>query len=269
MALEFAYSLDGYASSAVKDMPLTATATYNASAGTNAPKKGDAVSFVGGTGSTAGFVIRTKSSDTKSIGIIEGFEFGGLGQGGSYAATSASGTNESQGAQLLGVQATAVGATGVVTLSAATNIAAGTVIYFGTALGSLTANTPYYVSSGAANGTSITVTALSAPETALSGVTTASSQTIAVYAALNPKFPFGVAKVRVESDSVYRIPVNQAGTIKTATQAHVGQSFQLVLDSAGDQTLNLNATANGTFKVVDVSKDGKTAYVIISSNASF
>jgi hypothetical protein len=80
------------------------------------------------------------------------------------------------------------------------------------------------------------------------------------------KFPNGVVKVRVESDSVYRIPVTSG---QTATNANLGVAYGISLSAAGDQTVDLTNTTNLAVKVVDRSADGKTVYVVVSSNSTF
>lgn len=80
MALEFAYTLDGTDAMEVKDFPLdtwaVAAAGYNAGIAANsaAPKKGDLVYLSGGKLRRA-----ADAAGQKPVGIIEGFEFVGLG----------------------------------------------------------------------------------------------------------------------------------------------------------------------------------------------
>lgn len=80
MSLEFAYSLDGSDAMEIKDFPLdtwaTAAAGYNQGITGNsaAPKKGDAVYLSGGKLRRA-----ADAANQKVIGIVEGFEFVGLG----------------------------------------------------------------------------------------------------------------------------------------------------------------------------------------------
>lgn len=80
------------------------------------------------------------------------------------------------------------------------------------------------------------------------------------------RYPNGVVKVRIESDSVYRIPLK---TGQTATNANVGVAYGLSLDAAGDQTVDITNVSNLAVKIVDISKDGKTAFVIVNSNNTF
>lgn len=189
MALEFAYSLDGSSVSNVKDFPLdaggTASSGYNTGisglTGTNPyfPKKGDLVYL------NAGLLRKSYNvASPKASGIIEGFEYTGIGQ-------AASATNPNN-----------------------------------------------YAAANASNTSSVTNTT---------------------------KYPNGIAKVRIESDSVYRIPVN-AGT---AGNANVGNSYNVVLDTTGDQKIDLTLSTNPVFKVVDYSPDGKTAFVMMNTNTTF
>lgn len=83
------------------------------------------------------------------------------------------------------------------------------------------------------------------------------------------RFPNGVAKIRIESDSVYRIPVYQTGAVTTATNAHLGGSYGLGLTAAGDQQVDLNNSTNLAVKIVDRSDDGKTVFAIVASNTTF
>lgn len=83
MAFTYAYSLGGGMSSII-DFPLDTTANYK-TAGTNAPTKGDAVFL------NAGLVRRTnQAAPYKVVGVLEGIEFKGLADGGTYAATNSS-----------------------------------------------------------------------------------------------------------------------------------------------------------------------------------
>lgn len=75
--------------------------------------------------------------------------------------------------------------------------------------------------------------------------------------------PNGVGKVRIDKSSVYRVPVAQTGAVQTATNAHLGTSYAIYLDAAGDQTVNLNVTTTPAVKVVDRSADGKTLFVTL------
>lgn len=78
------------------------------------------------------------------------------------------------------------------------------------------------------------------------------------------KYPNGVGKVRIDkSASVYRVPVNQAGATQTAANSHIGASFNIILDAAGDQKVDLNLTTVPTVKVIDRSPDGKAVFVTL------
>lgn len=85
-------------------------------------------------------------------------------------------------------------------------------------------------------------------------------QAEAVDVALNPN---GVGKVRMDKAAVYRVPVAQTGATQTATNAHLGGSFALFLDAAGDQRVDLNVTTTPAVKVIDRSSDGKTLFVVL------
>lgn len=78
------------------------------------------------------------------------------------------------------------------------------------------------------------------------------------------KNPNGVAKVTNDKPTaVFRVPVSQASGTITLTSAMIGSSYQIILDAAGDQTVNLNLTATPCVKILDFSKDGKTAFVTL------
>ena len=77
--------------------------------------------------------------------------------------------------------------------------------------------------------------------------------------------PNGVGKVRLYQDAVYRVPV-KAG--QTVANANVGASYGIFQDAAGDQTLDLTNTTNVIAKVLDYSKDGKTAFVLLATNTT-
>jgi hypothetical protein len=82
MAFQFAYALDGEASSIIKDFPLDTTANY----GTGGMLKGDLVIL------NAGLLRKATATTTSgtSLGVTEGKEFTGISQGGDYAATNSS-----------------------------------------------------------------------------------------------------------------------------------------------------------------------------------
>lgn len=76
------------------------------------------------------------------------------------------------------------------------------------------------------------------------------------------KNPNGIAKVRTDKTVVYKVPVQQTG-ITTATNAHIGQSYTIALDAAGDQTVDLDVQTTPCVKVLDRSLDGKFVYVTL------
>jgi hypothetical protein len=78
------------------------------------------------------------------------------------------------------------------------------------------------------------------------------------------RYPNGVAKVRTANNAVYRIPV-----VTTAGLANVGIAYGITVAATGDQSLDLTETTNTVVKVVDYSKDGKTAYVVPVTNPTF
>lgn len=79
MALEFAYALNSELTGVIKDFDV-------ATAGD--AKKGDLVRL----NATTGKVEQAAAAGVKGFGVVEGTEFLGLGQGGTYAATAASAT---------------------------------------------------------------------------------------------------------------------------------------------------------------------------------
>jgi hypothetical protein len=92
------------------------------------------------------------------------------------------------------------------------------------------------------------------------------------YAATNSSFtaeiidtaknPNGIGKVRIDKTAVYKVPVQQTG-ITTATNAHIGQSYTIALDAAGDQTVDLDVQTTPCVKVIDRTLDGKFVYVTL------
>ena len=89
MAFIFAYTLDGTAALALKDLPLDTAANYKTGAGTNDLKKGDVVF------QTAGLLRRNAITTGTAIGVADGGGFFGLiAAGQPYAAVNASQTAE-------------------------------------------------------------------------------------------------------------------------------------------------------------------------------
>lgn len=76
------------------------------------------------------------------------------------------------------------------------------------------------------------------------------------------KYPNGVVKVRVETDTVYRIPYTGGTPV-------IGTAYAIVLDAAGDQKLNVASVVNPLVKVVDVDTATTMAYVTMASNNTF
>lgn len=67
----------------------------------------------------------------------------------------------------------------------------------------------------------------------------------------------GIVKVRVDSESVYRIPVNTGATVV------VGTSYDIVLDAAGDQKIAATTT-NPQVKVIDTATKNGVAYAFVT-----
>lgn len=86
MAFVYAYNLPATGFGVVVDLPLETLTNYKNAVGTNGFTKGDAVTTV------AGLLKRSKDDATanKITGVLEGIEFLGLADGGTYAATNAS-----------------------------------------------------------------------------------------------------------------------------------------------------------------------------------
>jgi hypothetical protein len=81
------------------------------------------------------------------------------------------------------------------------------------------------------------------------------------------KYPNGLAKVRIETDSVYRAPV-KAG--QTVTNAMIGGSYNISIDAAtGDQSVDTSLSTNVVFKVVDTDTRNNKLFVIMASNNTF
>jgi hypothetical protein len=78
------------------------------------------------------------------------------------------------------------------------------------------------------------------------------------------KYPNGVVKVRVETDTVYRVPISG-----TASSVIAGTAYAIILDAAGDQKLNQASVVNPLLKVVDVDVPNAIAYVTMASNNTF
>ena len=76
------------------------------------------------------------------------------------------------------------------------------------------------------------------------------------------KYPNGIVKVRVETDTVYRLPYTGGTPV-------VGTAYAIVLDAAGDQKLNTGSVANPLVKVVDVDTATGNAFVTMASNNTF
>lgn len=74
------------------------------------------------------------------------------------------------------------------------------------------------------------------------------------------KYPNGVGKVRTANSAVYRIPGAAVGA------ANVGVAYGITIAANGDQSIDLTDTVNTVVKVIDYSKDGKTAYVVAVTN---
>lgn len=192
MAFEYAYSLDASAVSNIKDFPLDTTGT--ASTGFNIgftgltggatayyPRKGDLVFL------NAGLLRKSYNLvSPKANGVIEGFEFTGLGQG-------------------------------------------------------PTGSQPFdYSAKNASFTADVTSTT---------------------------KYANGLAKVRVETDSVYRVPL-KAG--QTATVAMIGGSYGIFTDTiTGDQTVDNTQTVNVVVKIVDVDLKTNNVFCMMATNNTF
>jgi hypothetical protein len=91
--------------------------------------------------------------------------------------------------------------------------------------------------------------------------TNASFTSVALNTTKNPN---GVGKVRADKSScVYKVPVNQAGAIQTCTNTQVGTTFNIILDAAGNQSVDLNLSTAAHVKVVDYTPDGKSVFVTL------
>lgn len=78
------------------------------------------------------------------------------------------------------------------------------------------------------------------------------------------KYPNGVGKVRADKGGVvYKVPVRQAGAVQTATNAHVGSNYNIILDANNDQQVDLNLQTASHVKIVDFTPDGKFVFVTI------
>ena len=76
------------------------------------------------------------------------------------------------------------------------------------------------------------------------------------------KNPNGVGKVRIYENVVFSVPVKDG---QTAATANIGVAYGISQDAEGEQILDLTNTTNTIAKVVDFSKDGKTAFVTITA----
>jgi hypothetical protein len=82
------------------------------------------------------------------------------------------------------------------------------------------------------------------------------------------KFPNGVAKVRIETDSVYRVSPKSGQTV---TASLIGGSYNIFVDTANgnDQLIDITASTNSVVKVVDVDLAKNKLYVIMATNNTF
>jgi hypothetical protein len=76
-------------------------------------------------------------------------------------------------------------------------------------------------------------------------------------------FPSGVAKVRIDADAVYKVPV----TGGTAGNANIGTAYNIGLTAAGDASVNIGATTTPILKVIGVAPGGAFAFVQIQASA--
>lgn len=100
------------------------------------------------------------------------------------------------------------------------------------------------------------------------GLYAATNASITADAVNTTKFPNGVAKVRVESDSVYRISPK---TGQTVTAAMIGGSYNIFVDTANnnDQQIDTTLSTNACVKVVDVDLAKNKLFVMMVSNNTF
>lgn len=82
------------------------------------------------------------------------------------------------------------------------------------------------------------------------------------------KFPNGVAKVRIETDSVYRVSPKNGQTV---TAGLIGGSYNIYVDTANnnDQQIDITLSTNSVVKVVDVDIAKNKLYVIMATNNTF
>jgi hypothetical protein len=97
---------------------------------------------------------------------------------------------------------------------------------------------------------------------------TAANAGFAVSALDTVKYPNGVAKVRIEADSVYRISP-KAG--QTVTAGLIGGSYNVFIDTANNnnQQIDITASTNAVVKVVDVDIAKNVLFVMMVSNNTF
>ena len=76
------------------------------------------------------------------------------------------------------------------------------------------------------------------------------------------RYPNGMGKVRLDKTAVvYRVGVKSGQTL---TNANLQASYGISVDANGDQTLDTTNTTATLAKVIDFSKDGKTAFVTLT-----
>lgn len=80
------------------------------------------------------------------------------------------------------------------------------------------------------------------------------------------KYPNGIGKVRVETDSVYKVPL-KAG--QTASNANLGVAYGISVDAAGNQSVDTTNVANPVVKIVDYTPDKLSVLCIMSTNNTF
>lgn len=85
---------------------------------------------------------------------------------------------------------------------------------------------------------------------------TNASKTASVTGAAN-----GIGKVRIGREAVYRVPVKSGATL---TVANIGTTAGVLVDGNGVQTID-TAAVGKPLTIVDISPDGKTAFVTAST----
>lgn len=82
------------------------------------------------------------------------------------------------------------------------------------------------------------------------------------------KYPNGIAKIRIEGDSVYRVSPKSGQTVATS---NIGNGYNIFVDTANNnnQLIDITLSTNPVVKVVDVDLKNNKLFVVVATNNSF